>query len=92
MITISCYILKTNKSKDVHKVCGNANIACQKGVKRCQLVRHPNHYNIVVSSTVDQATNKMDSAVLKYIIASGHKFDVNDVALLDREKNWMNVV
>ena len=32
--------------------------------------------------------NGNDSAVYKHIIASGHQIDVNDVTILDREKNW----
>ena len=48
-------------------------------VKRCILVRHPNHYN-VLNNTVDLVTMKMIQQSLNTIL-SGHQIGINDVTI-----------
>ena len=38
---------------------------------------------------LDLPAPRQGSIVFKHITSSGHKIDVNDVATLHREKNWL---
>ena len=48
------------------------------------LVRHLNHYSIVLDNIVDVVTMEMIKQSSNTQIASGHLIDVNDVTILDR--------
>ena len=58
-------------------------------VKKYILVRQPNHYNVALSNSVEY--NRIDSHVLKYIMLSRYRFDVNDFTMSDRKITDLNV-
>ena len=68
----------------MYEICLKLNFACQEAcigeTSQPLLHRHKQHCR---SSYIVN-----DSVVFKHILASGHQIDLNDVAILDRDKNW----
>ena len=75
---------KIRQSDVVYEICCNLDFFCQDAYigETSQPLQHLHKQHCRPSYNVN------DSAALKHIIASELQINVNDVAILDREKNW----
>ena len=75
---------QSRQSDDVYEICYRSNCACQDAYigETSQPLQYP------LNQHSRSSYNGNDSAVFKHTIASGHQIDVNDVTILDRDKNW----
>ena len=72
------------QSDVVYEICRNPNFACQDAYigETSKPLQHR------LKQHCRSSYNGNDSTVFKHITASGHQINVNDVTILDRDKNW----